>query len=86
LVSAVRRINFTFQFLPDGNAEIYAINADGSGVRLTNNTAYDSFSQALYIGAAAALSGRKIARHDSSPMGVGGTVFASLEATFCERM
>ena len=49
-----------FNSYRDGNAEIYAINANGSGVRrLTSNTVYDSFSQALYIGAAAALSERR---------------------------
>jgi TolB protein len=36
-----------FNSYRDGNAEIYAMNAEGTGVRrLTTNTVYDSFSQA----------------------------------------
>lgn len=39
-----------FNSYRDGNAEIYTMNADGTGVRrLTNNTVYDSFSQAGYV-------------------------------------
>lgn len=38
-----------FNSLRDGNAEIYTMKADGSGVRrLTTNLVYDSFSQAAY--------------------------------------